>query len=85
MDTLIEIMKWVGIALAAGFIGYLGRYLAMMIIDRTLRKQIQPTLFLGRPKEISTSPDTGLEQNKIKVEKKRAKAEAKRTKKGQKE
>jgi hypothetical protein len=30
MDIL-EILKWVGIVLAAGFIGYFGRYPAMLI------------------------------------------------------
>lgn len=39
MDTAIggqlgEILKWVGIVFAAGFIGYFGRYLAQRIIAR---------------------------------------------------
>ena len=30
----VEILKWIGIVLAAGFVGYFGRYLAMLILDR---------------------------------------------------
>jgi hypothetical protein len=25
-DTVLEVLKWVGVVLAAGFIGYFGRY-----------------------------------------------------------
>ena len=80
---LIEILKWVGVAFAAGFIGYFGRHLAMHIIDR-VRKRPQPTLTAEPAKETSTSQDTRLEETKVKLEKKRAKAEAKKAKKQQK-
>ena len=39
----LDILKWVGIALAAGFIGYFGRYLAMLIIDRVHKKKARTT------------------------------------------
>ena len=42
MDTFIEVLKWVGIVLAAGFIGYFGLYLAVLIIDRVHRKELRP-------------------------------------------
>lgn len=33
METFLEVLKWVGIVLAAGFIGYFGRYVAMRLIS----------------------------------------------------
>ena len=35
----LEILKWIGIVLAAGFIGYFGRYLAMLIIEKVHKKE----------------------------------------------
>jgi hypothetical protein len=79
MDTkLLEVLKWVGIALAAGFVGYFGRYLAMLIIDRVRKKKAK----LPTTAEAPPSQDIILEQQKLKLEKKKAKAEAKKAKKG---
>jgi hypothetical protein len=33
-DQVIEAFKWVGIVFLAGFIGYFGRYLGIIIIER---------------------------------------------------
>ncbi len=79
MDFL-EILKWVGIVLAAGFIGYFGRYLAMMIIERVHQKKTQETSVTAPP----ITPETiqlEIEKQQAKIEKKKAKAEAKRAKK----
>jgi len=39
-DSLVlEMLKWAGIVLAAGFIGYFGRYLSMILIDRLRHKR----------------------------------------------
>ena len=77
----LEILKWVGLAFVAGFIGYFGRYLSMAIIERMRRrKPMQATA--EQPKgEINTSQEKSIEQQKIKLEKKKAKAAAKRLKK----
>ena len=75
-----EILKWVGIVLAAGFIGYFGRYLAMMIIERAHKKKSQEPIATTPP----VTPETiqlEIEKEKAKAEKKKAKAEAKRAKK----
>ena len=41
-DSLfMQILKWLGIVLAAGFIGYFGRYLAMLIIERMRHEKHQ--------------------------------------------
>ncbi len=76
---LIEILKWVGIVLAAGFVGYFGRYLAMMIIERIHKKKAEGTSVAPPPSPATVQPEIGKE--KAKAEKKKAKAEAKRAKK----
>ena len=35
----LDILKWIGIVLAAGFVGYFERYLAMMIIEKVHKKE----------------------------------------------
>ena len=82
-NTAIDVLKWIGVVLAAGFIGYFGRYLAMMLIERTRRKRSEQTA-TGEPYgETPASPEAKLGEMKLKVEKKRAKAGAKKVKKGQ--
>ncbi|MBA7679782.1 hypothetical protein ES703_88086 [subsurface metagenome] len=85
-NLALEILKWVGIVLAAGFIGYFGRYLARHIIERTRKGRPQPPP-TAEPtfKEVAASPDTRLEEARLKIEKKRAKADAKRIKKAKKD
>ena len=76
----LEVLKWIGIALAAGFIGYFGRYLAMLIIDRMHKKKPRETPTAGT-KQAPPSQASTLEESRLKLEKKKAKAEAKRIKK----
>ena len=77
----IEILKWIGIVLVAGFVGYFGRYLAMLIIDRMQKKKLHPPRTPEPPRETPPSPEIQLEETRLKLEKKKAKAEAKRLKK----
>ena len=83
----LEILKWIGVVLAAGFVGYFGRYLAMLIIEKVHKKEPTPLLNPESPpaEETPLSQDVILEQNKLKLEKKKAKDEAKRAKKEQKD
>ncbi|HEY40824.1 MAG TPA: hypothetical protein G4O18_03075 [Dehalococcoidia bacterium] len=79
-DTAIEVLKWVGIVFAAGFIGYFGRHLAMMLIEKMRHKKSEPPA----PEAPATPPPSPSEiaaTTQAKVDKKRAKAEAKRAKK----
>ena len=85
MDNFVEALKWIGIVLAAGFIGYFGRYLAMMIIDKMRKKKPLSSPVPEPPPEIPPSPEVRLEESRLKLEKKKAKAEAKRLKKAVKE
>ena len=79
----LDVLKWIGIVLAAGFVGYFGRYLAMLIIKKIHKKKAQPSPTPESPpaEEAPISQDTVLEQSKLKLEKKKAKAEAKKAKK----
>ena len=81
-NQILEILKWVGIVFAAGFIGYFGRYLAMLIIGRMHQKNIPQSA-----KESTTEPPSNQykkPQYDAKTEKKRLKLEAKQAKKEQK-
>lgn len=74
---MTEVLKWMGLVLAAGFVGYFGRYLAMVIIDRAKRKK-------SHPADLSpAAPDreAHLEEARRKLEKKKAKARVKAEKK----
>ena len=75
----VEVLKWVGIVLAAGFVGYFGRYLAMMIIERVHKKKAQEALAAApvTPEAVQLEA----EKKKAKIEKKRTKAETKQRKK----
>jgi len=75
MDNFVEVLKWIGIVLAAGFIGYFGRYLAMAIIDKMRKKKPLS------PSETPPSQEVRLKEALLKLEKKKAKSEAKRLKK----
>jgi hypothetical protein len=81
-SQFVEILKWVGIVFAAGFIGYFGRYLSMMIIERIQKKKESKP---GSPPEekqtITTIESDTAEKDRLKLEKKRLKLEKKRDKK----
>lgn len=82
-NAAIEVLKWIGIVLAAGFIGYFGRYLAMTLIERARRKRTDTTAAVEPSGETPASPEERLAQTQLKLGKKRAKASAKRAKKEQ--
>ena len=77
----LDILMWVGLALAAGFIGYFGRYPAKMLLEIILKKQSPPADDAGTAKESPTTPAERLVQSQLKLEKKQTKQEVKKTKK----
>jgi len=77
----LDILKWVGIGLAAGFVGYFGRYLAMLILERVHQRRAQQTPTAGAAGEMAAGQVGSVEQGRLKLEKKRAKQEAKKAKK----
>ena len=80
-NTAIEVLKWIGVVLGAGFVGYFGRYLAMMLIERFRRKRGGSRNGAELVRETPASPEERLAETQFKAEKKRAKAEAKKAKK----
>ena len=86
-NTAVQILTWVGIVFAAGFIGYFGRYLSMLIIDKVHKKRAQESPaaksieIAQPPPQTPESARREIEEQRAKVEKKKAKAEAKRIKK----
>jgi hypothetical protein len=79
MDIL-DVLKWVGIVFAAGFIGYFGRYLGKIIIAR-LHKRESEGLPLAQPaKETTSELNHEIEKDKLKLEKKKMKLEKKKQK-----
>jgi len=89
---LLDILKWVGLVLAAGFVGYFGRYLSMLIIGRLRHRKatLSPAeISRGEPPSAAriVSVETSAAQAKasksrLKLEKKTAKQAVKRVKKG---
>jgi hypothetical protein len=76
----LDILKWIGIVLAAGFVGYFGRYLAMIVIDKVRKKKTRPAA--EEPDvEATANKDYRLDESRLKLEKKKAKQEAKKAKK----
>ena len=77
----LDILLWIGLALAAGFIGYFGRYPAKMLLDKILKKQPLPDDDAGPPRDLPATPAERVAQSQLKLEKKRAKQEVKKAKK----
>ncbi|HEY90976.1 MAG TPA: hypothetical protein G4O07_03995 [Dehalococcoidia bacterium] len=79
-NTVTDVLIWLGLAFAAGFVGYFGRHLAVRLIDRFRRKKPEQPAAIPPQSETSASADPAVEAQ-AKIEKKKAKAEAKRVKK----
>ncbi len=74
-------MKWVGLVFAAGFVGYFGRYLSMLIIERMRKKKNEAAAVGGGVGEAAAVESDNLEADRLKIEKKRLKLEQKKAKK----
>jgi len=80
-EQVTTILKWIGIVFASGFIGYFGRHLSTIIINRLRRdkKEGQP---VKAPHAVNgESNAVELEKARLKLEKKRLKMEEKERKK----
>lgn len=77
----VEILKWIGLVLAAGFIGYFGRYLSMLIIEKIhKRKSGTPSTSEGTSDKLTIKVESPDIDNQ-KLEKKRLKQQSKIAKK----
>ena len=79
-STLTDILTWIGLAFAAGFVGYFGRHLATRLIDRFRRKTPEQPVATPSQEETFVPADPAVAAQ-VKIEKKKTKAEAKRAKK----
>ena len=77
----LEILKWGGVVFAAGFIGYFGRHLSMLLIDRVHKRKPPQSITAESTRAMSVNQDNKLEESQLKLEKKKAKGEAKKAKK----
>lgn len=67
------ILKWVAVVFAAGFIGYFGKYLSRLLIERFHRRKAE-RISTPQPIEAKTNEyDYKSEKKKLKLEKKKAK------------
>lgn len=73
-ESVTGILKWALIVLVAGFIGYFGRYMAMIIIKKMRKEKPEP-------KNIIIKTESDEEKYKYKLEKKRLNLEKKKLKK----
>ena len=78
---LLEILKWVGVVFVAGFIGYFGRYLSMLIIERVRKRKADSPIPNEVVKEVPPNQDDQSDTKRLKLEKKRLKLEKKKAKK----
>jgi hypothetical protein len=78
-EAVWDVLKWILLVLAAGFIGQFGRALAMRLIERRRRNRSEPTPSAPPPTELEVERERLAAEAKI--AKKRAKAEVKKAKK----
>ena len=71
----MEALTWIGIVLAAGFVGYFGRYAAKRIIQKMEKNRLE------NPTETTAAPIGPVDKAQIKLRKKQAKQAAKQAKK----
>lgn len=83
-DTVSTILKWAVTILVAGFIAQFGKKFANFLVDkiRSLRKKKREADGTQEvPAQVKTGDDSAIEGSRLKLEKKKAKNEAKKEKK----
>ena len=71
--TFMGILKWVAVVFAAGFVGYFGKYLSKLLIERFRRKKAEG-ISTPQPIDAETSKyDYKSEKKRLKLEKKKLK------------
>ncbi len=77
----LQILKWVGLVFAAGFIGYFGRHLSMLIIERLRKRKAGIPATTEAVREVTPGESSNADADKLKLGKKMLKLEKKRAKK----
>ena len=84
LHILWQVVKWVLVVLAAGFIGQFGRHLAKLILERRrarMEAEQSSASSASAPELIQAKLEKKRLKEQAKLEKKRAKAEVKKAKK----
>lgn len=86
-DTIAEILTWAALVFAAGFIGFFGKYLGRLILDRFRRKKSSGGQEAAPRAPVPQASPAPFREGKLarKIEKNRLKAEKKQAKKGSEE
>ncbi|HOX00700.1 MAG TPA: hypothetical protein PK545_08740 [Deltaproteobacteria bacterium] len=86
-DTIAEVLTWAALVFAAGFIGFFGKYLGRLILDRFHRGKSPGVQGAAPRAPVPQAPTAPSQEGKLskKAEKNRLKAEKKQAKKGSKE
>jgi hypothetical protein len=79
-SLLANIFIWVGVVFAAGFIGYFGRYLSILLIERIRRKRQHSAPTMEQSQELPVGQEPFLVQSQLELERKQAKLEKKQAK-----
>ncbi len=69
----MDVLKWVAVVFAAGFIGYFGRYLGKLLIQKFHRSKPEKTPTPQLMGKEANDYDYKLEKKRLKLEKKRSK------------
>lgn len=86
-DTIAEVLTWAALVFAAGFIGFFGKYLGRLILDRFHRGKPPGGQEAAPRAPVPQAPPADSREGKLfkKAEKNRLKAEKKQAKKDSKE
>jgi hypothetical protein len=86
LEAVWDVLKWVLLVLAAGFIGQFGRSFALKLIERRRQKK-SDSASASSPHRLASEIEIEKPrlEAQVKIEKKRAKAQVKRAKKGNKD
>ena len=73
--SLMDVLTWVAVVFAAGFIGYFGRYLGKLIIEKIHKGKAEEAPMTQSTESRADEEDYKLEKTRLKLEKKKRKKE----------
>jgi hypothetical protein len=80
----IEVLKWVGIAFATGFVGYFGRHLSKIVIAKVRGEKAERVSVPQPAEETKSESSYEIDKDRLKLEKKKLKLERKKLKEAEK-
>jgi hypothetical protein len=69
----MNVLRWIAIIFAAGFIGYFGRYLAKLIIEKVHTSKVERSSVVQPAEDNIRTSDYKREKKRLKIEMKRQK------------